>query len=672
MGNGIEVQFLSKRLITGISALFFLAFWAGPATDTVGAEGISDSEKKIISEAVLLTKKKKWEKARKATEKIASPLIAKIIRWVDYVDVSSEVSFEALDAFIAENPDWPGQYLLQRRAEESMQPAMSDNAVIEWFSTREPQTADGAMRLGQALLATGRVVEAKQLLQKTWIDGNFGKRQERQFYSRYRKHLTLQDHLDRLDRLIWEDRYYPARRMLRRVDPDQRKLAEARLALMRKRGGVDRAIARVPEELRNDPRLIYERLRWRRRKGRYMDARELLDPGPKDMIEPSQWWPERSILAREALNQGHISEAYRYAAEHGLTAGANFADAEWMAGWIALRHLEDPDIAYRHFINMFEAVNYPISLARAAYWAGRSAEAVKKKELARDWYQAAARHSTAYYGQLAAAKLRPKSKLIMPPDIKPTDDEKTAFKHYELVKAIRLLPKIGLEDYARIFFMALDRSHPTSGWRSLTAALAHEIERPDLSIIVAKRAIRDGHGFLSKGYPQLNLPESQPESALVHAVIRQESAFSPGAISRVGARGLMQLMPRTAKKVAQRERLKYSMRKLLADPSYNLKIGQSYLAGLIEKFDGSYILALASYNAGPYRAGQWVEINGDPRDPSVDPIDWIEMIPFKETRNYVQRVLENLQVYRSREERTEVAFNLEEDLRRPLNTMKTN
>ena len=661
-----------KRLFVGLSALFILIVLLGPSLSQAQSGELSASQKKIIEKAVLLTKKKKWAKARESAAKITTPLIAKIIYWVDLTDKSSSVSFEDLDAFINKNPDWPGQNLLQRRAEESMQPAMSDDAVIAWFKDRKPLTADGAMRLGQAYLATGRESDAEFLLRRTWVDGNFGKQQERQFYRRYRKHLSVQDHLDRLDRLIWEDRYYPARRMLRRVKLDQRKLAEARLALMRKRGGVDRAISKVPEELKDDPGLIYERLRWRRRKGLYMEARELLDPAPKDMVQPSEWWPERSILARHALNQGHISEAYRYAAEHGLGVGPHYADAEWLAGWIALRYLGDSEVAYRHFTDMFEAVNYPISLARAAYWAGRAAEKNNKGELARDWYQAAARHPTAYYGQLAAAKLRPNSKLIVPPDIEATDAERSAFNEYELVKAIKLLPKIGLEDYARIFFMALDRSHPTSGWRSLTAKLAHEVERPDLSIVVAKRALRDGHGFLSKGYPQVKLPQSQPESALVHAVIRQESAFSPGAISRVGARGLMQLMPRTAKKVAQRESLKYSMRKLLEKPSYNLTLGQSYLSGLLDKFDGSYILALASYNAGPHRARSWIEANGDPREPSVDPIDWVEMIPFKETRNYVQRVLENVQVYRSREETTEVAFNLENDLKRPLKNGKTN
>ena len=662
-----------KRLNVGLSALFILIFATGLDLSPARSAELLAAQKKVVEKVALLTKKKKWKKARIAAQKIQSPLIAKIFRWVDYTDESSSVSFEDIDSFIQENPDWPGQYLLQRRAEESMQPSMGDEAVVRWFQDREPKTADGAMRLGQALLATGKTWEAENLLRRTWVEGNFGKQQERQFYRRYRKHLNYKDHLKRLDRLIWEDRYYPARRMLRRVKPDQRRLAEARLALMRKRGGVDRAISKVPPELKNDPGLIYERLRWRRRKGRYMEARELIDPAPKDMVQPSEWWPERSILARHALNEGHISEAYRFAAEHGLGVGARFADAEWMAGWIALRYLDDADIAYQHFTNMFEAVSYPISLSRAAYWAGRAAENLDKGELARDWYQAAARHPTAYYGQLAAAKLRPKEKLIVPADIKATETEIKAFNDYELVLAIKLLPKIGLKDHARIFFMALDRSHPTSGWRSLTAKLAQEVKRPDLGIVVAKRALRDGHGFLSRGYPQVKLPQSKPESALVHAVIRQESAFSPGAISRAGARGLMQLMPRTAKKVSQQARLKYSSRKLLEKPSYNLQLGQRYLAGLIDKFDGSYILALASYNAGPHRAKRWIEANGDPRDPSVDPIDWVEMIPFKETRNYVQRVMENVQVYRSREtKKTKVAFNLEKDLNRSLKSENTN
>ncbi|MDP7650115.1 MAG: lytic transglycosylase domain-containing protein [Rhodospirillales bacterium] len=503
------------------------------------------------------------------------------------------------------------------------------------------------------------------------MEGNFTKQREKSFYKRYRGYLTRDDHKARLDRLIWEERNWPARRMLWKVKADFRSLSQARLMLMRNEGNVDHAIAQVPDHLKDDPGLIYERLRWRRRRGRDLSAREMLAQAPARPLWAEKWWIERSILARNALKDGHVSEAYRIARNHGLKSGVNFAEAEWLAGWIALRFLNDRKEALGHFITLFQAVRYPVSLARGAYWAGRAAEALNTPKLAQHWYLAAASHPTTYYGQLAQVRLRPGQGLSLPTEAKPSKKELTKFAKVELVRAVSLLVEAGEKERLRPFVLALGEVYDSPGWRVLTASLARAHGRPDIGVAIAKKAIQKGGQIIQAGYPtltSLSYPKVAKgvavETPLVLAIVRQESAFDSQAISHAGARGLMQLMPRTALKVAQAQKLSYSSQRLTAEPKLNLKLGQAYLSELLNQFNGSYVLTLAAYNAGPARARQWLRRNGDPRHAGVDAIDWVETIPFHETRNYVQRVMENLQVYRARLNDTEVALSPERDLSR--------
>ncbi len=610
----------------------------------------------LAKEALKLIKVGKWKKAHAKIARIRDPLAVNIFKWLEYTSEKNQASFHQIKAFMERNPKWPSQWLMQRRAEESMKDSLPDKEVLAWFDDKYPISSDGLMRFGSALLKKGHESKAVELLRKTWREGNFGRKQERQFYKRYRRYLTYKDHVARLDRLIWEDRYYPARRTLAKTKGNDKHLASARLTLMHKRGGVDRAIAKVPHHLQNDPGFVYERLRWRRKKGRHMQARELLDPPPQTTPYPAKWWRERAILAREALKRGHVTESLRLITNHGLEKGAAYADAEWMAGWIYLRYLNEPQNALSHFTSMYEAVSYPISRSRGAYWAGRTLEELGKEKEALEWYQKASLHPTAYYGQLATKKLGNNKLIHLPLQLSPNQEERNEFKENQLVKAVHYLRDLGLQKELKSFILALDRSHPFPGWRALTADLAHKIKRHDLAVIVAKRALKDGHGFVGEGYPLLSIPTRKPESALVHAVIRQESAFSATARSYAGARGLMQIMPRTARLVAKKERVRYSASKLLSDPHYNVRLGRAYLKSLVDRYEGSYALALAAYNAGPQRANRWIKEYGDPRDPKVDQVDWVEKIPYKETRNYVQRVLENLNVYRAKLGISDLAF----------------
>jgi soluble lytic murein transglycosylase len=480
--------------------------------------------------------------------------------------------------------------------------------------------------------------------------------------------LTAKDHRKRLDRLQWQGRYWPARRMLWKVKPDYRALGVARLFLRHRRGNVDRAIAKVPDGLRKDPGLLYERLRWRRRYGKYESAKEILDNPPGDLVDPGRWWIERSAITRLALIKGDVSAAYELAKNHGQDSGAAYAEAEWLAGWIALRFLDDPETAKGHFMSMHYAVKYPVSQARGAYWMARAMEATGDDTLAEDWHRLAADHPTTYYGQLSTARLHPGGSLALPAQPKPDDKDNKTFNAHELVKAARLLAAVGEQDRLKPFILRLDELAKTPGWRLLNAELAAATGRLDLSVSVSKRAARQGLKLTGTAYPVVTLPPLPAksnlgvEAALVLAVVRQESAFYVKAKSHANAQGLMQLLPRTAFKVAKRLRVPFHRRRLISDGDYNLTLGQAYLRELVDEFKGSYVLALAAYNAGPGRARQWLRKNGDLRSQDVDSIDWVEKIPFRETRNYIQRVLENLQVYRRRLAKTEIALRLESDL----------
>ena len=420
--------------------------------------------------------------------------------------------------------------------------------------------------------------------------------------------------------------------------------------------------------------LVYERLRWRRRKGKD-SAFEILKALPDKLPRPELWWREKASLARLALSKGHITQAYNLAKSHGLQPGSvAYADAEWLAGWIALRFLNDHAEGRTHFKRMYAAVEYPISRARAAYWAGRAAEAQKGEnvlEVALTWYRKAAAHPLTYHGQLAFWRLKPNTSLILPASAFDEISKETAqeFFENELVDVVEILHDVGQHELMWPFIRKLYSITGDPDWRVLTGRLARVNGRADLAVRVAKRANRDGMALLDLGYPTLDPPalprtatSRAPEVPLTLAVIRQESAFRADAKSHAKARGLMQVIPPTARLVAKGLRLRYSKSRLASDQKFNLILGQSYLGDLIKDFKGSYVLALAAYNAGPHRVKRWIKAHGDPRVSEIDAIDWIEMIPFSETRNYVQRVLENLQIYRLRLAKNGVALGIAEDL----------
>lgn len=644
----------SAALLTGYLGSAGAALAASPAT-LPSDLFINPADVKIAQTAFHAVKAGQWAKAEFTARDSKDPMLLKLVHWLGLVREGVPVPYYGVARFYEENHHWPMQTQLRRRVEESIGPDVPPAAVIDWFHRHPPGSAIGKMRYAEALMATGASERGKALLKDAWITGSFPKTQETAILKRHGKLLSKEDHTQRLDRLLWDGKVEEARRLLWRVDPDKRALAEARLMLRHRQGNVDRLIARVPPELQQDSGLLYERARWRRNKGKYQEAREIFDNPPKDLERADLWWQERAILARRGVREGYVGDAYRLVKDHGLSPGqtAPYADAEWLAGWIALRFLQDPERAIDHFKAMHGAVVYPVSKARGAYWIGRAAEAMKDLQESAKWYRAAATQSTVFYGQLAAAKLGMDSRLKLPVEPEPTASEAQEFKLHEIARAARLLHALGYTDEVRPFILQLAEVKDTPGWRRMAAALARTLKREELAIQVAKRASRSGVELADSGYPTLRLPalptdgkgRATPESPLVLAVVRQESAFQTDAVSSAGARGLMQLMPKTASDTARALNVTFVPDRL-SEPEYNLKLGQAYLRDMIADFSGSYVLALAAYNAGPKRARDWLKAHGDPRAGVDNAVDWIEMIPFEETRNYVQRVMENLQVYR--------------------------
>ncbi len=594
------------------------------------------------------------------------PTAQKIILWLALADRDYGAGFQDLAAFISANPNWPRLDTLRRRAEEVMASDMPAGQVVAWFASNPPVSTEGHIRHINALIATGASDAAVSAARTAWVEDDMSANQQTAFLAAFAGYLRADDHIARVDRLLWDEESDQARRMLPLLDPAQGALANARILLMNQLPGVDDAVAAVPEALKSHPGLIYERLRWRRRAGFDDSARELLDLAPYNPPSERDWWVERNILVRNALRDGMISEAYRHAAAHRQTGGVYYLEAEMTAGWLALSFLNEPQPAYGHFQKLYAAAETPISLARGAYWSGRALEALGDIANANQWYGVAAGFPQVYYGQLALAQLNPDAPLILPAGPSPlAPNDVAAFAATEFATAVRVLDDLGEDRLVATFFWAMLQDAETTRDYQHIAALADGMGRIEMAVWAARRAARN-LDLLYEGYPVIEVPSSAAavEMPLIHGLIRQESGFDVGAISPAGARGLMQLMPGTAQHVAAQLGIATSNGLLTSDAEHNIRLGSTYLADRLDQFGGSYIMAAAGYNAGPNRVLSWIDTYGDPRMADVDPIDWVEMIPFRETRNYVQRVLEGAQIYRVRLGEAPTASSILRDLTR--------
>lgn len=644
--------------------LVFLTFLAATVAAPTGiaapAAPLSDKDRELYSSALKLFEKGQHDRSLSLARQGVHPLATKIITWMDLRRQNSDKSFDEITAFLKANPDWPGLYALHRNAELVLPKSLSAVQVLIWFGDRPPITGTGALRHAAALWESGQQDRVRAAVRQYWVTVDFDAKEEAAYHRRFKALLTEDLEIARLDRLLWDRRTASARRQIQRVPPGQAALARARLALTGNRPGVDALIGRVPDHLQNDPGLTYDRTVWRQRRGRLKGVIELLDTLPSEVSQAAAWWRMRNWVVRRALDRNDYALAYRMSVLHGHTEGVAFAEGEWLAGWLALRYLDQPDVAFKHFSQLYDGVSSDISKSRGAFWAGEAASEMKRSDDAKHWYEAASAFSATFYGQLASQRIaaeRSPGKDALPAV---STEQRSAFESMEIVNVFRLLGDLDQPRLQNVFIAKLRQDATKAIDYRLIIDLANDKGRHDLAIRTAKIARRNGHDLHSLLYPRRELPVGPaPESALVLALMRQESEFYSKARSPVGALGLMQLMPATGRHTARRIGIPFNRDRLTSDPDYNLRLGQAYLNELLEQFDDSYILALAAYNAGPSRANSWIDLYGDPRDPSVDSINWIERIPFSETRNYVQRILESLTIYREGQPKEEARWALQ-------------
>ena len=609
----------------------------------------------IADKAISEMKKRKWPSALKTAKKAKDKSIYNFIQWRHLLTKGNLASYYEYKAFIDKNEDYPRIGRVKYLAEHKLSTdKVSPKKIIDSFASSEPLSGFGKMILGESYILTGNNEKGIQLLKDGWITAELTKSELRFYRKKYKKYLNADDYIKRADFLAWNNKYWDLKRILRYLPKDYELLYNARQLLMSKSYGVDTAISKVPVKFKNDAGLNYDRLKWRRKRGRVDSSVEILlkIKNTKDyLVRPDKWWVEREIISRSLIYKKKYELAYKISSNHGMTEGPDFAAAEWMSGWIALSFLDDPLLAKDHFENFYNNVGYPISVARGAYWLGKTYKKLGYKELSIKWFKESSNYLTTYYGQLAFLELNPNNTFELTKDNEVKKEYRDYFFKKEIVKIIYLLDELDEDKYTKHMLRHLALDNIESGSEILAAELATNIERFDFAIQISKIASYEKRFHNKYNYPIISTPKyingrKIPDSAFILSIIRQESEFDLSANSHAGAKGLMQLMPYTAKLVAKQAKLPYSKSRLTTDPEYNINLGSHYIAGLILEYEGAYPFAIAAYNAGPKRVRYWKKINKNPQKNQIDYVDWIELIKFKETRNYVQRVLENYNVYR--------------------------
>ena len=616
-------------------------------------------------------KRKEFSLARAESQFITDPTAQSLGDWMYFMARDNNVDLAEAGAFLNAHPDWPAAERIQGFVEGRISENDSPDAILSFFAAREPRTGDGKIQLARALLSKGRGDEATALIRDAWINHNFSIAEERRILRVYKSRLRNEDHAARVDRLLWAIQVTNARRTFPQLSSKDRRMAEARAALLVRAATAPRLYRNLPQADQLDSGVLHAAVRYYRRTDDQNRAITLAAKAPEsaDALRNSKrWWTERRILMQWALKEGRFSDAYGLAAHHGGAKGTDFSDAEFVAGWIALRFLNQPQRARIHFEAMTGAVATPISLSRGYYWLGRAAAAAGDENAARAYYTSSAEHHYSYYGQLAAEELGGaalEKRFAAPIVASPAD--KARFASRPAVAALRMLSDLDLDYEFMVFAYHIDDELERPGEFIELAKITNGEGAPHLTVRAGKVATQRGAFAPHVAYPLVFVPDEArafvaPE--IVLGLSRQESEFNPRAYSRAGARGVMQLIPTTAQITARKEGLPYRRSALLDDPVYNMTLGSAHLSHLLDRFDGSLVMTFAAYNAGAHRASQWAEDFGDPRTGDVDPVDWVELIPFSETRNYVQRVLENVQVYRGQLNQDAIPGRLSADIER--------
>ena len=625
-------------------------------------------------------------KAKGLRESLTDPAMAKLVDWhrlrQGYGDATE------YRTFLDQNPHWPDRVLIGRRMEEAIFTQGGSSAAIKaHFKGREPQSAVGKAALASAALFEGDKEAARALAASVWRDGEIPTSLESGFIERFGALLTPADHKARLDALLideprWkkdrDERAAVVRRQIPRLPEADRKRAEARLAVLTRAANAQALMDAIPaDEAKADPGFLFHRIQLLRRAGKGEDAAKLMLTAPVERMVGDRtnggrsdgWWEERRLLAYAAMKDNRPQLAYDLVRNPGTFSVNPTKEQTFLSGWLALRKLDSPQLALGHFTAMRKAADGPLSVAKSEYWLGRTREALKEAALAKPHYQAAAERYDTFHGQLARQKLAKGSQgLPVKPPAEPTAEEIKAFTASDAVRATVLARKAGLSnEIVRTMLGGLRNGLRSEAEVAMNAHLAEALGDTQMAVRISKTAVAQGKNLILYSYPVHPFPaytplREPPELAFLLAIARQESEFNTMTVSGAGAKGLLQVMTVTAQHVCRDYKIKCEINRLLTDKPYNTMIGSAYIGDRMGEFAGSYVLGMAGYNAGPGRARQWIREFGDPRDPKVDPIDWIERIPFTETREYVAKVMSNVQIYRARLGEGAKALRLDEDL----------
>jgi soluble lytic murein transglycosylase len=596
--------------------------------------------------------RKQWKLALSDAQKMQDKIIYNLVNWMYLMDPQSGASFNDYFIFIKNNKEWPRINRIKYLAEHKINfDNNSPSSIIEYFSNNPPLSGFGRLRLAEAFLENNQSEKAKNLVKDGFKDAELSRNDLRYFSKIFKKFLTQKDYVLRADYFAYEAKYQDLRDTIEYLNADYQKLYNARAALFTKRSA-DNLIAQVPQYLKEDPGLIYDRIKWRRKKSRFDDALTLINLSASDSLERNQYLAkERLSIARDKIQDKEYKTAYEILKDHRLKDGSDFAEIEWHLGWLALSFISQPDLALGHFLRMNEAVSYPISKARAAFWIGKTYKKLGQTNQANTWFKTGSQYVTTFYGQLSHKEIDEK-KFLINNSFKFSEEKYEEFKKNNLLaKSVVILRELNRTKYTRDILRHLGDidQNKTDEEISMAGVLAQEIERYDFAIQIAKNAAYKNLNFLEISYPRIEVPQQIKDqkildSSVILALIRQESEFDTSATSRVGAKGLMQIMPATARLLSKVTNIDFSREKLTRDKDYNLALGSYYISDLNDLF-GLHYLAFAAYNAGPNRVEKWIKTFGDPRGKQIDAIDFIELIPFHETRNYIQRVSENINVY---------------------------
>jgi soluble lytic murein transglycosylase len=621
-----------------------------------------------VKQALDLVGKSRPDEATAIEGTVSDPLARKLVEWAILRSEDGSNDFSRYAAFIAANPSWPSIGTLRRRAEGVMwQEQTEPQAIISFFAAEPPHTTKGHFALARAMLTQGNVAGAAAMLRDSWRNDSFSADLEEQAREAFSGLITPADDQARMDARLYAGDDDAGLRAARHLDTTALALAKAQAAVINQADNTKALLEAVPEAARHDPGYVFSLIQWLRRADKIPEAAQRMIAAPRDpakLGDVDQWWIERRLIARKLLDLGNATMAYEVANSAATPASDNYrAEQQFTAGWIALRFLHQPASALSHFARIADGVTNPITLARSFYWQARAAEALGREQDARAFYEAAARYPTAYYGQLARARLG-----LDEVTLRALPEPPAEHRPLEIARAFEILYAIDAGDL--VAAMAADLGDKATDTAALAALAEIAVHHNDAraALLIGKTALARGLPLERYAFPAFGIPDYQQigpavEPCVVYSIVRQESAFNPKVVSSANAIGLMQVTPDAGRDTAKRFGVAFDQRRLANDIVYNAQLGTAELGNDIASWRGSYILAFVAYNAGPRRAREWIEQYGDPRDPKADPIDWIERIPISETRNYVQRVIENIQVYRALVENNP-KLSIEADLRR--------